>query len=79
MLLVVAVGLAGSAIDSALGAAFQAKYRVQSGNSGEWRHTERKTLGGTPLELAQGIRWVNNDIVNFASLLLCGAVSTAVW
>ena len=63
-------GMAGSVIDSVLGAALQAKYRLPDGGL-----TERKTLDGVPLNLARGIPWVNNDIVNFASILLAGVLS----
>ena len=81
MLAVIAAGLAGSIIDSALGAAFQAKYRDQSrdGEEPAQRLTERKNLGVTPLKPAQGIGWVNNDVVNFVSVFICGLIVAVAW
>ena len=81
MAAVIVAGFAGSAIDSALGAAVQAKYHAQIGGAEEevQELTERSSLDGAPLKLAQGIRWVNNDAVNFIGLLICGAVMAAVW
>jgi len=62
-------GVLGSLLDSVLGAALQAKYRLPQGGL-----TERSVLGGRPLPLARGLAWVNNDFVNFASPLLCAGV-----
>jgi uncharacterized protein (TIGR00297 family) len=72
MLAVIAAGMVGSVIDSVLGAALQAKYSVQSGNGKERQYTERKPVGGMPLKPVCGIRWINNDAVNFVSVLICG-------
>jgi uncharacterized protein (TIGR00297 family) len=81
MLLVIAIGLVSSLIDSMLGAAFQAKYQMQKDGSMGFvqQLTERKTLDGMPLKLAHGIRWVNNDVVNFVSVLICGVVLAIIW
>jgi uncharacterized protein (TIGR00297 family) len=65
--LVVALGgFAGSVVDSLLGATIQAQY---SGAAGEL--TERP-LGddGSRNELVRGFRFINNDVVNFASCAL---------
>ena len=74
MLVVFAVGFAGSLIDSVLGAAFQAKYKAKSEDTEGCAEqlTECKNLDGKPFELAQGIRWVNNDVVNFIAVFLSG-------
>ncbi|MCL1848480.1 MAG: DUF92 domain-containing protein [Clostridiales bacterium] len=76
MTAVIAAGLIGTVTDSVLGAAFQAKYRVQGGNGMESALTERKSLDGVSLELARGIRWMNNDAVNFAGIFVCGLLLT---
>jgi len=73
MFVVIIAGLAGSVIDSMIGATFQAKYQAQSGL------TERKSPDGAPLKLARGLIWVNNDVVNFASVLICGLLLVAIW
>ena len=54
-------GLLAAVLDSALGATVQARYRQPDGTL-----TERSTSPTGPLELATGVRWVNNDAVNLA-------------
>lgn len=73
-----AAGWISSILDSVLGAAFQAKYRIQ-GENGEALLTERKTVNGESLGLARGFRWINNDVVNFASVFLVGGVLVFLW
>lgn len=73
MLASAAAGFTGSVLDSVLGAAFQAKYRAENGE------TECPRSGEEALELARGIRWVNNDVVNFVSVFLCGLLLVAAW
>lgn len=73
MLASAAAGFAGSVLDSVLGAAFQAKYHAENGE------TECPRSGGEALELSRGIRWVNNDVVNFVSVFLCGLTLAAAW
>jgi len=68
-LLVFLCGILGSILDSVMGAALQAKYSLPDG-----KMTERPVLEETPLPLARGISWINNDTVNFLSPLLCGVV-----
>ena len=70
---VLLLGTLGSLIDSIIGAAFQAKYRLPDGSL-----TERKTLEGAPLPLAKGASWMNNDVVNFISPLVCAVIGVIV-
>jgi len=67
--IVLLCGVLGSLLDSVIGAALQAKYRLPQGGL-----TERHVIGGTPLPLARGLAWVNNDLVNFVSPLLCAGI-----
>ncbi len=54
-------GFLGSLLDSILGASVQALYRDSlTGEATECPRTE-----GAPNKLIRGLRWVNNDVVNF--------------
>jgi len=68
-LAIAVIGVIGSAIDSAFGAAFQAKYRADDGGL-----TEQKN--GAPVS---GISRINNDAVNFASLVLSGVIAAIIY
>lgn len=59
--LVAAAGVIGSLVDSALGAGLQAQYRAAHGG----RITERPRTGDVDNTLVRGVRWMNNDAVNF--------------
>lgn len=72
---VIAAGVAGSIIDSVLGATCQAKYQLGEDSQ---QLTERKSVNGTPLKLVKGIRWVNNDVVNFVSAFISGLLLAVV-
>jgi uncharacterized protein (TIGR00297 family) len=62
-LLVVGGGIFGSLVDSALGAGVQAQFRcAQSG-----RTTERPKTAGVENALVRGVRFMNNDAVNFVA------------
>lgn len=58
-------GFLGSVIDSLMGAALQVKYHLPEGGL---------TEAPTALGKAAGIAWVNNDVVNFASVLAAGSL-----
>ena len=66
-------GLAGSLVDSLLGATAQAIYRSPSGE------TERRFAhDGTPNLALRGWRWMNNDLVNLLSSVVGGLVAAMV-
>lgn len=73
MLICVLTGIGSALLDSVFGEAFQAKYQMKQkeGKTG-MSMTERRTIDGEALELAKGIKWVNNDVVNFVSVFICG-------
>lgn len=60
MFIVMIVGFIGTIIDSVLGELFQAKYQT-----GYNQITEKKTSN-----LIHGIKWMNNNAVNFISILI---------
>jgi len=60
-------GLFGSVIDSMLGAAFQAKYKTDNGLTEKPPNTKAKP--------SKGFAIVNNDMVNFISISLSGALA----
>jgi len=68
-------GFAGSVIDSILGAAFQAQYRCAVTGL----YTERPSTDGTPNILTRGMRWFNNDVVNFASTAAVTAAAAGIY
>ncbi|MFO7585529.1 MAG: DUF92 domain-containing protein, partial [Anaerolineales bacterium] len=57
-------GLAGSLVDSFLGATVQAIYRCSTCNKETERHPEHTC--GTNTSLQRGFAWLDNDWVNFA-------------
>jgi uncharacterized protein (TIGR00297 family) len=75
--LVLGGGILGSLVDSALGAGVQAQYRC----SETGRVTERPHTGGVPNPLIKGIRWINNDAVNFLAASTAAGVAgvTFAW
>lgn len=56
-------GFVGSVVDSYLGACVQARYR----DPDTGMLTEQDSKDGRPFELVQGVRWVDNDMVNLLS------------
>ncbi len=75
LLIIILAGLVGSLFDSLLGATVQAIYWCPSCK----KETERHPLHscGTPTQQIRGLRWINNDIVNFACSVM-GAIAAAV-
>lgn len=67
-------GIAGSLADSLLGATLQARRRTADGTL-----TERaQDMHGQPTMHATGLRWIDNDIVNFACTATGALVALAV-
>jgi uncharacterized protein (TIGR00297 family) len=73
-LAVLVAGVAGSIVDSLLGASLQTlRYCPQCARECE----TNPHVCGTPTTLRRGLRWIGNDAVNFAASL-CGALAAAV-
>jgi len=68
-------GLAGSLLDSLLGASLQAQYRCEVCG----RLSERPFHCGRPANMERGLRWVNNDVVNFTSSFFAAAALVAIY
>jgi uncharacterized membrane protein len=69
-------GLAGSLVDSLLGASVQAIYY----SARRHKETEKRIdPDGTPNVRRRGWRWLDNDGVNFVSSLAGALVGVAVW
>jgi uncharacterized protein (TIGR00297 family) len=58
--MIVLSGVVGSLIDSIAGGTIQAQYQTESGAL-----TERTEFNGKPTALMSGIRWIDNDVVNW--------------
>lgn len=73
---IVAAGLAGSFVDSVLGATVQASYICPICQ----QETESRQHGGcgSPTVLRRGFRWATNDTIN-AAATLTGALVAAAW
>jgi uncharacterized protein (TIGR00297 family) len=68
-------GLAGSFFDSLLGATVQAMYYCPTCN----KETERRMHNcGTQAQPLRGVKWVNNDVVNFLATAFGGLVAMGI-
>lgn len=63
---IVAAGFAASLVDSAMGATVQVQYRCRSCAA----ITERAVHCDGTTEIASGFAWINNDAVNFISIIV---------
>jgi len=70
-------GLAGSLLDSALGATVQAIYYCPHDNKETEQHPLHRC--GWPTKLSRGWPWLNNDMVNFISSVFGGGVAVGFW
>jgi uncharacterized protein (TIGR00297 family) len=68
-------GLVGSLVDSLLGATVQVMYFSEARGKETERRLERD---GTPNRYRRGLRWMTNDVVNFASSAVGGAVAAGL-
>ncbi len=75
LLLVSLVGLAGSLVDSYLGATVQAIYTCPTCHKETERHPTHTC--GSPTTLARGLPWLDNDWVNTACALSGGLLALA--
>lgn len=77
MVVAVMAGLAGSLLDSVLGATVQAIYYCPHDN----KETEQHPLHscGRATTLSRGWRWLNNDLVNFISTMFGATVAVGIW
>jgi uncharacterized protein (TIGR00297 family) len=74
MLVVVLGGILGSSIDSLAGATVQARYRCSTCG----KSTEKKMHCGEPTDIISGIRWINNDVVNWLCAISGAALAIMV-
>lgn len=74
-LVAAAGGFAGAFLDSVLGATLQAQYTCAKTG----RYTERTHSEGLPNPLVRGVRWVDNDVVNFTATAAASLVSALVY
>lgn len=77
VVLVLLAGLAGSTVDSVLGASLQAIYYCQRCGKETERHPFHSC--GAKTVHQRGWRWLNNDVVNFSCSCVGAGVSLGLW
>jgi uncharacterized protein (TIGR00297 family) len=70
-------GVCGALFDSLLGASLQAIYFCPSCRKETERHPLHTCLSET--EYLRGVRWINNDVVNFACSAVGAGVAAGLW
>lgn len=75
ILIISICGFLGSIIDSYLGSLIQVKYKCGVCN----KITEKKIHHGEITSLIKGIKWFNNDLVNFTSGALASLISIVLF
>ena len=70
----IGAGVVGALVDTVLGATVQARYRLPDGSL-----TEKTEAGGVALPRACGVRWIDNDVVNWACTLTGGLGGAIAW
>lgn len=70
------IGCAGMLLDSLLGALVQARFHCPA--CGEPTERARHRCGAAT-QLAGGMRWINNDVVNALATALAGLIGLAAW
>jgi uncharacterized protein (TIGR00297 family) len=66
--IIICSGIIGSLVDSLLGATVQSQYSCTVCG----RITERRVHCARPTSLVSGVRWINNDVVNWACAIAGG-------
>lgn len=70
--IVAASGVIGSLADSLLGATLQGHYHDPERK----QVTEHESIDGVRLELCRGVRWIDNDVVNFLSNVIAVLIAS---
>ncbi len=76
-LAVLAAGMAGSLIDSLLGATIQSGYYCAACQMHTERHPRHNC--GNPTTPVKGLRWLGNDLVNFAATVVGALLAVIPW
>jgi uncharacterized membrane protein len=70
------IGFAGMVVDSMLGAALQGRFHCQTcDEASEWRVHRC----GRPTVLRGGLRWLDNDMVNFLATAFAAGAALLSW
>jgi uncharacterized protein (TIGR00297 family) len=73
LVLITSVGFLGSLIDTLIGASIQAKYKCRYCQLS----TEKIVHCQSDTQLISGIRWMNNDVTNFLSILVATGIGSS--